>query len=404
MEPEMTLEIKSPPARYKIENDIDLLRVSITPFNNYRLFKAIVYVFLLLLLITFLLTALPIIFIIILFTQFGFLDSLLSILLPTIASLALPSAVLALVIFTLYKNKIVVEINNQGIIIKNQYGPITGEWKYSSEEINNLRLSRPNKWVTSVDEGLSHLSTWGAILFDYRSKTIKICPSLSEEDAEQILSAIGEKFPIYKPEIKTGPCIRVGGKKTRIQALGLALLLFCVVGGVGTVAAYDPAVHEFPILGLITVWTLTIAIGVSTYINVLKPHWFAKLILLFSLATLFMAYSLKIIIPVTSGWAWAILCIGAYLFAWMLPIINPQIAKVINDKQVALGKNTAVRVLFYSGIFLSWLIPHDSDLSRLARMIWGILFAILAIGSGQLFAFQVWNQKIKEDQGSNPMD
>jgi hypothetical protein len=90
-------------------------------------------------------------------------------------------------------------------------------------------------------------------------------------------------------------------KLSRISAIGWSLFLFMLVGGLGSLIAYEPTFQGLPILGLTTVWTLALAIGVAGFCNAIKRNWLASFVL-----------SLWVALDRCPGW-WLLVCLGASL-------------------------------------------------------------------------------------------
>jgi hypothetical protein len=381
----MNIEKTPMPNRYSIENEVDRIRVIITPFKNYRLFRVMVYLLLLLFIIIFISMLIPLIFVLI--TPFGtILGDLFAVIITTFL---LPVAIIALIIFAFNKTKYIMEVTQRGIIIINQYGLVKKETEYVSENIKYLRLSQN--------------SSWGAISFDYGTSTIDICPSLSGEDANQILFAIGEKYPFYKQEIEAGKLFMRERKISRIQALGVSLLLLCILGGFGTLVAMETDIQKTSTPSLVLIWAITIAISISAYQNSQKRSWVSTLIMQCGLTTLLLAYSIHTIKTYTSGWIWAVPILGAFMLAWIMPILNPRMAKAIHDGQKRFGEKqkTIGTIVFSSILVVGWMIPREAYLFKAGKISIGILLILMAISGAQLLAYQIWNQrKIEKHEGN----
>lgn len=189
------------------------------------------------------------------------------------------------------------------------------------------------------------------------------------------------------------------------SALGSGLLLFVLLGSIGTLFAFIPDPKQPSILGLVTVWTFSLAIAISGIWNKLRPNWWAESISTFSLASLFLAAAIHGLVYVLSNWLWIIPLVLIYLFAWVLPVINPRLAKFLYTEQTApqtyIGKSCLTVLLSALGIAgpLGAVIGLGSSRlygPGLSMMILGVLAAVLSIGFAQYFAYHLlakWTRK-----------
>lgn len=186
------------------------------------------------------------------------------------------------------------------------------------------------------------------------------------------------------------------------KTLGLSLFLTLLIGGIGTLFAYIPDFESTPTLGLITVWTLSLAIGVAGFWNTRKPNWIANFIVLFSLSTLFLAAAIHLLGINLSGWLWLVLLLGAYLTVWTLPLWNVSLAKALHDEQVHpktwLGRNQLLVVLLATILLAVVAGLFSQGQINPALLFLGSLSAIIAIGMGQYFAYQVRENWEEPDQ------
>jgi hypothetical protein len=184
---------------------------------------------------------------------------------------------------------------------------------------------------------------------------------------------------------------------SRKKALGWSLLLSTIVGGLGTLFAYAPDFHNTPILGLTTVWTFTLAIGIASYRNALQNNWVTTFIITFSLSTLFLASAIHALAPYFSGRLWIVILSGVYILAWALPLLKPRIALIISNEQLMprtwLGRYSlfiiGVTVAFIIGLFN---ISHKNPIHP-GMLFIGTMAVIAALSSGQSFAVQVFQQR-----------
>ncbi|MBN1438446.1 MAG: hypothetical protein JW929_03470 [Anaerolineales bacterium] len=380
----MDAEKKPPAQRYHLENGPDLLRVTISPFANHPIFKAFVYLLLLLFILIFFSMILPMAFL--LFIPIGGIFN--NVFLAVALMLSLPAAVFACMVFVFAKHRIIVEVSRREITVINQYGLLSKESHYEAGGIKNIRASNNR--------------SRGVISFDYGTATRDICPSLTEEDGKSILFAIAEKFPPYKPEMEAGGSAAVERKYSPLQTLGISLFLVCALGGMGTLVVIDPEIQKTSVPILAFVWTIAAAMGVSVFANFRRRRWFTTLIIQLGLTSFLLAYSLHVLLTNGSGWIWAVPIIGAFLAAWVFPAVNPNAAKRYKDAQERLGKKlSSVGMWLFSGlVFLGFFIPREASAYQAIRIVLGVLMAITAIGGGQKFAYQIWNQRISEKQGS----
>jgi hypothetical protein len=184
------------------------------------------------------------------------------------------------------------------------------------------------------------------------------------------------------------------------KALGWSLLLCTIIGGIGTLIAYEPDFQGTPILGLVIVWTLTLAIGIASFRNALRKNWVSSFIVMFNLSTLFLSSAIHALGPYLSGWFWIIFLSGIYVLVWVLPLLKPHLARVISNEQIGprtwLGKHLIPIVLVIgisSAIVIGKISYSHKGFVQPAMLIIGTMSAILAVGLGQYFAVQVVEQR-----------
>ncbi len=180
------------------------------------------------------------------------------------------------------------------------------------------------------------------------------------------------------------------------KALGWSLFVTLLIGGTGTLVAYIPNFKPTPILGLITVWSLSILIGIAGFSNARRPHWIANFVFSFSLTALFLAGAIHGLGPYLLGWHWLVLLIAAYLFVWALPLLNPRLAKALGDEQMnprtRLGKHqfaVALLIAIFGAVLIGIFTREQTGPAKPLMLFTGTMFSLLAIGGGQYFADQV---------------
>lgn len=185
-------------------------------------------------------------------------------------------------------------------------------------------------------------------------------------------------------------------KRSVAQSLGYSLLVITLIGGIGTLFAYLPDLHTASVPGLIIVWGLSFTIGIAGFWNARRPHWIAVFIISFSLTTLFLAAAIHTLNPYLSGWLWRALLVGAYLFVWVLHLLNPNLAQALNDEQMHpktwLGRHQ-VLIFFLLAILGAILLGTFGEKRAVpinpVMLFLGTMSSILAVGGGQYFAYQV---------------
>jgi hypothetical protein len=185
-------------------------------------------------------------------------------------------------------------------------------------------------------------------------------------------------------------------KMSVIKALGWSLLLCIIIGGLGTMFAYEPTFKGTPILGLFTVWSCTLIIGIVGFLNGRKKRWQTMLIFALCVMFLLLANAFHFLAPLISGWLWKIVLLGMFILAWTLPLIDLTLAKELNDEQFAprtwIGKHL-VQLLFlftFLGFIVIGVIDRTSDAFLHSREISiGIFSAFVAIGGSQTLSYQV---------------
>lgn len=198
-------------------------------------------------------------------------------------------------------------------------------------------------------------------------------------------------------------------KVSVVAALIRSLILLSIFGGLGTLAAYEPDFQGTPVIGLTIVWFFSLTLAVANFRYVLKPSWFPLFIIMFSMTNLFLAVAVHALSPYLSGWPWIALLIGTYLLAWSLPLLNPRLAKALNDEQLRpktwLGRNQALIVLLIAilSAILIGIFDRGGTVPIHPIMLFiGTTFSILAIGTGQYFAYQVrksWEEQTRRTAG-----
>jgi len=182
-------------------------------------------------------------------------------------------------------------------------------------------------------------------------------------------------------------------------ALGSGMILFILLGGIGTLFAFIPDPKQPSILGLITIWILSFIIVTSSVWNRLSPNWWAELISTFALVSLFLAAAIHGLGYILSNWLWVIPLVGIYLFAWVWPVFNSRLAKTLHTKQTIpqtnLGQGCTTVILSALGIAGSLGGAIGISSSRLygsgtSMLILGILATILSIGLAQYYAYYLW--------------
>jgi MFS family permease len=197
-------------------------------------------------------------------------------------------------------------------------------------------------------------------------------------------------------------------KRKVLKSLGVSLLALLFFGAVGTMIAIVPDPKHRSIIGLVTAWGLSLVIAVSGFSNMLKPNLLALFMVEFSLSTLFLAAAIHGWGTYLSGWIWIVPLSGAYLLAWILPILNPSLARVLSNEQMApnkrLGKNLSLIVLCIAGVsgilgaFLGLLSHRLLGTYTPAMLFIGTLGAFCAIGLGQYYSYQLWERRQKEKE------
>ncbi|RPI89614.1 MAG: hypothetical protein EHM40_20385 [Chloroflexi bacterium] len=190
------------------------------------------------------------------------------------------------------------------------------------------------------------------------------------------------------------------------QALGYSLLLTALIGGAGTLFVYFPDTQSSPIPGLITVWGLSITMGIAGFWNARSPHWMAVFIIFFSLTTLFLAGAIHALDRYLTGWLWLTLLVGAYLLAWALPFLNPRLSRVLSEaqsnQQTWLGRRqvlTALLIAILGAVLLGIFTRERRDSIQPFMLVTGTIFSMLAVGGGQYFAHQVrvgWEEQTRQ--------
>jgi tetratricopeptide (TPR) repeat protein len=188
------------------------------------------------------------------------------------------------------------------------------------------------------------------------------------------------------------------------KALGISLFLTGWFAVLGIGFAYLPDFQSVSTLSLITVWGLSITIGVAGFWNARRPHWIAVFIVSFSLTTLFLAAAVHLAGPYLSGRLWIVLT-AAYLFVWCLPLLNPPLAKAISDEQSSpktwLGKHQLFVVFFLviiSAVLIGIFSQRPLAAINPAMLFIGTMFSFMAVGGGQYFAYQVrksWEEQTR---------
>lgn len=164
------------------------------------------------------------------------------------------------------------------------------------------------------------------------------------------------------------------------NAIGWSFLVFLLIGGIGTLFVYYPDFQRKPILSLVVVWAVALIIGISGFINSQRPNGKLSLIVLFSISSLLLNFSIRTLSQYFPGIIWIVLLLVAYFTAWLLPIQNPELAKALRDWQLRIS-------IFGTSIFFVILILVSLGLSILGNITYqqthlifiGLLSATLAL-------------------------
>src|SRR5687768_15582758 len=134
-----------------------------------------------------------------------------------------------------------------------------------------------------------------------------------------------------------------------LKALGSSLIGFLIVGLVGSMMTFLPNMDSPSIIGLIIVWSLSLIIAVSNFLNRLKPSLMTRFMIFFNIGNVFLAIAIHGLSILLSGWLWIAALLSVYIFVWVLPFINPPLAKYLNDLQYLLrprpAKNRSSRLV-----------------------------------------------------------
>lgn len=195
---------------------------------------------------------------------------------------------------------------------------------------------------------------------------------------------------------------------TILKALGLSATSFIILSTIGSIFAFLPDFNNPSIIGLITVWSLSLIISAGNFINRLRPSLTARFLILFNVANFLLAIAILGLTDFVSGWLWVLILLSLYILAWILPITNPRTAKDLNDLQYFLKPSFiqsrlrrpitifSVIGLGLISILLCSLTSHSLLQGRsLGMLLIGIIGSILAIGGGQNFAYQLWMERQK---------
>lgn len=199
-----------------------------------------------------------------------------------------------------------------------------------------------------------------------------------------------------------------------LKAAGLTLGLTILFGLMGTLGAFFPDFDNPSILGLYVVWGLAIWLGLVGFWNVRRSqtHWFSGFTASMVITIYCFSGAVRSLGMYLSGWLWIVILAGFCLLAWVLPFVNLSLAERLVARQNASGRSClgtlspfvfltpAVLLVLLSGGFpfhqLFVFVPGVGFLIDPLAIFIGVLCAMVAIGGGQWFAYQVYTSRKRE--------
>jgi hypothetical protein len=189
--------------------------------------------------------------------------------------------------------------------------------------------------------------------------------------------------------------------------LGLCLWCFLILGIIGTLFAIFPQPSASSLtVSLIIVWAISFLIVLCFFLNFLKPYWWLATGGAFGITLLILGGAIHGFASVFSSLIWLPPLLIAFSLAWILPYINHNIARIINNEQFGpstkLGKGCSIVLLSIfgasgaSGALFGMYSVRFTGSINLGMVVVGIGLAILAVGLSQTFSYQMWEKRQAE--------
>ena len=219
-----------------------------------------------------------------------------------------------------------------------------------------------------------------------------------------------------KPNHSKGYTSTKSGKKGKslsssIIVGAIVFVFFSLVGSAFALIPPPATVNRF-----ITVVSLSLIIGVSGVWNRVRPSWIAQGILVLGINTLLLAWAIHCLsfgVLGINNLFWLAPLVIAYLIAWILPLLDLPLAKVISDEQLGpntrLGRGCIAVVLSIGGAggaigAIVGRYTYEAGGFQPVMLILGIAVSILSVGLAQTFAYQLHALRLRESKAEQQVD
>jgi hypothetical protein len=195
-------------------------------------------------------------------------------------------------------------------------------------------------------------------------------------------------------------------RKKIFSAYIVGFIVFLFFSLVGSIFAFLPP--PATISRFITVISLSLLIGIAGVWNKLRPSWMAQLIIAIALTGLLLAWAIHCLSFGVTGvnkLMWLVPLVAAYIIAWILPVIDPSLAKVVDNEQFApktkLGRGCLTVALSIGGAagamgaMIGRTLYKSSGIQPV-MLIMGIGISIITVGLAQTFAYQIYAMRLRE--------
>ncbi len=160
-----------------------------------------------------------------------------------------------------------------------------------------------------------------------------------------------------------------------------------------------PSISSYLFIGGLA---LILSIGIAINNNPQKRIWVISLIASLCIPVLMLSGAIHFLKYILSGWIWIAALVLIFILAWVLPILNIQLAKRVSDEQFAprtfLGRGCLTLALSIGGSAGTL----GASIGRFGHQyfgftpmlaVLGILLSILSIALAQTFSYQIWEQR-----------
>lgn len=157
-------------------------------------------------------------------------------------------------------------------------------------------------------------------------------------------------------------------------------------------------------VSLVTVLGLSLTIGISSFLNSIRPNLFARFLVLFNITNLLLASAIHGIGTALKGWIWIVFLLVGYILVWVSPYLNIRFVKSqsninrfwkVNSIKGRMNNFLTLLLLVSIGGFCSLFSFYSRilwDVSSPVLLVIGVISAILSFSLGQYFSYHLWKE------------